>query len=67
MLKPTGNLKLSKSAKRQLATEPNAAKRGALKAGHIQAELAAAIQPKRERRPEGRAVNGPDSLETVSI
>ncbi len=67
MLKPNGNFKLSKSAKRQLATEPNAQKRGMLKAGHIQAELAEAIVPKREPRKEGRSFNGPESLETVSI
>lgn len=65
-MKPNGNFKLSKSAKRQLATEPNAQKRGMLKAGHIQAELYAAVVPKREPRKD-RPVNGPESLETVSI
>ena len=67
MLKPTGNFKLSKSVKRLLATEPNAEKRGMLKAGFIQAELHEAIAPKREPRKEGRSFNGPESLETVSI
>ena len=62
MLKANGNFKLSKSAKRQLATEPNAQKRGMLKAGMIQAELAAAIVPKREPRTD-RAVNGAGSVD----
>ena len=62
MLKPHGNFKLSKTAKRQLATEPNAQKRGMLKAGFIQAELAAAIVPKREPRT-ARPTNGADSVD----
>ena len=64
MLKANGNFRLSKSAKRQLATEPNKDKRGMLKQGMIQAELAEAIQPKREPRKEGsRPVNGVDSVD----
>ena len=62
MLKANGNFKLSKTAKRQLATEPNAQKRGMLKQGMIQAELAAAIVPKREPRKD-RPVNGADSVD----
>ena len=67
MLKPNSNFKMSKEAKRQLDTIVDPQQRGALKAGHIQAELAATIVPKREPRKEGRSFNGPESLETVSI
>lgn len=51
MLKPTANFKLSKSAKRILATVVNPQLKGALKKGYIQAELAAQQQPpRRENR-----------------
>jgi hypothetical protein len=63
MLKSNGNFKLSKSAKRVMATEPNSEMRNHVKRLHIQGELAAAIQPKRERRPEGRVTNGPESVD----
>lgn len=65
MLKSNGNFKLSKSAKRVMATEPNSEMRNHIKKLHIQGELAAAIQPKRERRPEGSA-NGPQSVELTN-
>ena len=65
MLKSNGNCKLSKSAKRAMATEPKSEMRNHIKRLHIQGELAAAIQPKRERRPEGTA-NGPASVDLTN-
>ena len=54
MYKPNGNFKLSKTSKRFLATIVNSNQKGMLKAGLIQAELAAAIVPKREPKREGK-------------
>lgn len=58
MLKPTSSYKMSKSTKRSLATskmiDPHY--RGQQKRTMIQAELYAAIQPKREKKPR----NTPD-------
>jgi hypothetical protein len=62
MLKSNGNFKLSKSVKRFMATISDPEMRNHVKRLHIQGELAAAIQPKRERRPEGSA-NGPQSVD----
>jgi hypothetical protein len=54
MLKPNGNFKLSKSAKRLMASSPNKEKSSIIKKMMIDAELASALQPKRERvRREG--------------
>ena len=54
MLKPTASYRMSKQSKRLLATsrmiDPHV--RGAHKRAVIQAELAALIQPKREKRKE---------------
>jgi hypothetical protein len=50
-IKPGPNFKLSKQAKRFLCTEIDPQKRGDMKRAMIQAELAAAIQP---RNPKGR-------------
>ena len=51
MLKPGSNYKMSKQSKRFLATKKmiDAHYRGEIKRTVIQAELAAAIQPKREK------------------
>lgn len=53
MLKPTANFKLSKQTKRFMATYVNAEQRNSYKNDMIQAELAALIQPKREKKPRG--------------
>ena len=47
-MKSGPNFKLSKTSKRFLATIVNSNQKGMLKAGLIQAELAAAVVPKRE-------------------
>ena len=52
-MKAKGNFKLSKTSKRMIATIVDPHQRGALKRAMIQAELAAAIVPKREKRPQG--------------
>ena len=52
-IKPTKNFNLSKTSKRFLATITNPQLKGELKRGLIQAELHEAIQPKREKRPQG--------------
>ena len=58
MLKPNKTFKLSKQTKRFMATMVNADQRNAFKRSMIQAELAAAIVPKREKRPTGAAPQG---------
>jgi hypothetical protein len=58
MLKPNKTFKLSKQTKRFMATIINADQRNAFKRAMIQAELAAAIVPKREKRPTGTAPQG---------
>ena len=59
MLKPNKTFKLSKQTKRFMATMINADERNAFKRAMIQAELAAAIVPKREKprrdAPQGNA------------
>jgi len=57
MLKANANFKLSKQSKRLMATIVDPQERAAFKRSAIQAELAAAIQPKREKgkRNEGRS------------
>jgi hypothetical protein len=49
MLKPSSNYKMSKSTKTMLANILDPHKRGEHKRSMIQAELAAAVQPKREK------------------
>jgi hypothetical protein len=49
MLKPGKTFNLSKEAKRLMAATANAEMSNHIKKLHIQGELAAAIQPKRER------------------
>jgi hypothetical protein len=53
MLRSNGNFKLSKSAKRIMASVSDPQMSNHIKRLHIQGELAAAIQPKRERAPKG--------------
>jgi hypothetical protein len=53
MLKPTANFKLSKQTKRFMATYTDPVARNSFKRDMIQAELAALIQPKREKKPRG--------------
>ena len=55
MLKPTKTYKMSKSTKRMLALGSfrNAEDRNLWKHAMIGAELAAAVVPKREKRPSG--------------
>ena len=52
-MKAKGNFKLSKTSKRMISTIVDPHQRGALKRAMIQAELAAAIVPKREKRTPG--------------
>ena len=52
-IKPGKTFVLSKQTKRFMATFVNAEQRNAFKRAMIQAELAAAIQPKREPRKLG--------------
>jgi hypothetical protein len=54
MLKPTASYRMTKQSKRLLATSSmiNSHVRGEHKRAIIQAELAALIQPKREKRKE---------------
>jgi hypothetical protein len=49
MLKPTANYKMTKQSKRYLAGIVDPIKRSEFKHMCIQSELAAAIQPKREK------------------
>ncbi len=49
MLKPSSNYKMSKSTKTMLTNILDPHKRGEHKRSMIQAELAAAVQPKREK------------------
>ena len=49
MLKPTANYRMTKQSKRYLANIVDPIKRSEFKRMCIQSELAAAIQPKRER------------------
>jgi hypothetical protein len=53
MLTPGKTFKLSKQTKRFMCTIVDPIARGEFKRAMIQAELAAAIQPKREKRPQG--------------
>jgi hypothetical protein len=53
MLKPGKTFNLSKQAKRLMAAQADPAMSNHVKRLHIQAELAQAIQPKRERAPKG--------------
>ena len=55
MLKPGKTFKLSKTTKRMIALMKGATadQRNQFKNMMIQAELAAAVQPKREKRPTG--------------
>ncbi len=56
MHKPTASFKLSKSAKRMIASTPDKGRASLVKKMMIEAELSAAIQPKRERvRREGNS------------
>ena len=48
-MKPNANFKLSKSAKRLMASSPNREKSTIIKKMMIDAEISAAHQPKRER------------------
>jgi len=50
MLTPTKNYKMSRSVKTLVAGLWNHPKRSAIKRAFIEGELAAAIQPKRERK-----------------
>jgi hypothetical protein len=52
MIKPGPNYKMSAQTKRFLATIIDPHKRGEFKRSAIQAELASAIQPRRERRTD---------------
>ena len=56
-MKPGKHFNLSKTTKRVMATLLGDRKH-AYKSAMIQAELAAAIQPRRERRPQGATDNG---------
>ena len=59
MLKPGPSYKMTKQGKRTLAQYLDPHKRGEVKRSIIQAELAALIQPKREKgRREGQPDNG---------
>lgn len=53
MLKPNKTFKLSKQTKRFMCTFIDPVQRNAFKNAMIQAELAAAIVPKREKKPQG--------------
>jgi len=55
MLKPNKTFKLSKQTKRFMATFVSAEARNAYKRAMIDAELAGAIQPKREKRKDDKA------------
>ena len=58
MLKPTANYRMTKQSKRYLANIVDPIKRSEFKQMCIQSELAAAIQPKREKvRREPAAEN----------
>jgi hypothetical protein len=54
MMKPNKTFKLSKQTKRFMATFIDPIKRGEFKRAMIQAELAAAVVPKREPRKQGQ-------------
>jgi hypothetical protein len=51
MLTPTKNYKMSRAVKTLVANAWNHPGRSAIKRAFIEAELAAAIQPRRERKP----------------
>ena len=53
MVKTNGTFKLSKTTKRMMATLVNAEDRNQYKRMMIDAELCSAVQPKREKRPQG--------------
>jgi hypothetical protein len=59
MFKPTANYKMSKQTKTSLALGKfkDAHARGQWKRAMIEAELSAAVQPKREKRPTGTQGN----------
>jgi hypothetical protein len=52
-MKPNANYRMSSATKTALATITDPHKRGEWKRSMIQAELQAAVQPKREKRPQG--------------
>ena len=53
MMKPGKTFNLSKEAKRLMASVANPEMSNHIKRLHIQGELAAAVQPKRERQSKG--------------
>jgi hypothetical protein len=53
MMKPGKTFNLSKEAKRLMANTADPKMSNHIKRLHIQGELAAAVQPKRERQPRG--------------
>lgn len=63
MLKPTANYKMSAQTKRTLALTKftSEEQRNAWKKAMIQAELAAALQPKREKKPRNGTLAQTDS------
>jgi hypothetical protein len=63
MLKPTASFKLSKQSKRFMCTILDPEQRNAFKRAMIQAELAALIQPKREKKT--RFPNQPETEESA--
>ena len=58
-MKPTASFRLSKTAKRMIATEIDAHKRGEMRRAMIDAELSASIQPKREKGRRDQNSNNP--------
>ena len=63
MLKPTASFKLSRQTKRFMCTILDPEQRNAFKRAMIQAELAALIQPKREKKT--RLPNQKETEESV--
>jgi hypothetical protein len=63
MLKPTASFKLSRQTKRFMCTILDPEQRNAFKRAMIQAELAALIQPKREKKT--RLPNQQETEESV--
>ena len=54
MLKPTSTYRMSTASKYQLAKISDPHLRGAIKRSIIDADLTAAIQPKRDKKPNAR-------------
>jgi len=52
-MKPNANYRMSSATKMALSSIIDPHKRGEWKRSMIQAELQAAVQPKREKRPQG--------------